>query len=373
MRLVLGLGVLAAALVAAPAQAAVVAVTDSGLRDPQTRIFTGQRVSFTNLTGAAVTVDSTGRPSFADLALAPGGAGRAPLRSGGALPLHGGRPRRRDHRPGLCALAPPAGRRLGLTRPGGQALRQPQGLPLRHHRQGRQVGEGDLGAGRDRGGLQHLLHLRRQVPRRAAQRDRGLRRRHDARPSGRRRPDGPRHRLALRLHLVGHRAQHGVRPAAPVRVRHGRDRPGRPGGDRGVHLAGRWRGLRLVAPHHPAVRRALVDPGRQARRGVRQGPWPLQLAGVRRPARLRRLRTTAIFSTGLQRLGREARAAEHRRSTATSRRASGATRRWRASSRGDNRSPSRRRGRSTTRAPRRRPTAPPRSRSACAAAEPDAA
>ena len=64
MRLVLGLGVLAAVLVAAPAQAAVVAVTDSGLRDPQTRILTGQRVSFTNLTGAAVTIDSTGRPSF---------------------------------------------------------------------------------------------------------------------------------------------------------------------------------------------------------------------------------------------------------------------------------------------------------------------
>ena len=75
MRLFLGLGVLAAALVAAPAQAAVVAVTDSGLRDPQTHIVTGQRVSFTNLTAAAVTVDSTGRPSFADLALLPGGAG----------------------------------------------------------------------------------------------------------------------------------------------------------------------------------------------------------------------------------------------------------------------------------------------------------
>jgi hypothetical protein len=75
MRLVLGLGVFAAVLVAAPAQAAVVAVTNSGLQDPQTRIFTGQRVSFTNLTGAAVTIDSTGRPSFADLALLPDGAG----------------------------------------------------------------------------------------------------------------------------------------------------------------------------------------------------------------------------------------------------------------------------------------------------------
>jgi hypothetical protein len=61
--------------VAAPAQAAVVAVTDSGLREPQTRIFTGQRVSFINLTGAAVTVDSIGSPSFADLALVPGGEG----------------------------------------------------------------------------------------------------------------------------------------------------------------------------------------------------------------------------------------------------------------------------------------------------------
>ena len=75
MRLVLGLGVLAAVLVAAPAQAAVVAVTNAGLRDPQTQIFTGQRVSFTNLSGAAVTIDSTGRPSFADLALPPDGAG----------------------------------------------------------------------------------------------------------------------------------------------------------------------------------------------------------------------------------------------------------------------------------------------------------
>jgi hypothetical protein len=75
MRLVLALGLLAAALVAAPAQAAVVAVTDSGLRDPQTRILTGQRVVFTNLTAAAVTVDSTGTPSFDDLALAPGGDG----------------------------------------------------------------------------------------------------------------------------------------------------------------------------------------------------------------------------------------------------------------------------------------------------------
>jgi hypothetical protein len=75
MRLVFGLVVLAVALVAAPAQAAVVAVTNSGLRDPQTRIFTGQRVAFTNLTGAAVAVDSTGRPSFDDLALAPDGDG----------------------------------------------------------------------------------------------------------------------------------------------------------------------------------------------------------------------------------------------------------------------------------------------------------
>jgi hypothetical protein len=75
MRRVLGLGVLAAALVAAPARAAVVAVTNSGLQDSQTRIFTGQRVSFTNLTDGAVTIDSTGRPSFDDLALAPGGEG----------------------------------------------------------------------------------------------------------------------------------------------------------------------------------------------------------------------------------------------------------------------------------------------------------
>ena len=75
MRLALALGVVGAALAAAPAQAAVVAVTDSGLRDPQTRIFTGQRVSFTNLTGAAVTIDSTDRPSFDDLALPPGGDG----------------------------------------------------------------------------------------------------------------------------------------------------------------------------------------------------------------------------------------------------------------------------------------------------------
>ena len=75
MRLILGLGVLAAVLVAAPAQAAVVAVTNSGLEDPQTRIVTGQRVSFINLTGAALTVDSVGRPSFPDLALLPDGAG----------------------------------------------------------------------------------------------------------------------------------------------------------------------------------------------------------------------------------------------------------------------------------------------------------
>lgn len=83
MRLALGLGLLAAALVVAPAQAAVVAVTNSGLRDPQTRIFTGQRVSFTNLTGAAVTVDSTGRPSFDDLAVPPGGDGERRFRRAG--------------------------------------------------------------------------------------------------------------------------------------------------------------------------------------------------------------------------------------------------------------------------------------------------
>ena len=71
MRLVLGVGVLAAMLVAAPARAAVVAVTDAGLREPQTRIVTGQRVSFVNLTAAAVTIDSAGGPSFDDLALAP--------------------------------------------------------------------------------------------------------------------------------------------------------------------------------------------------------------------------------------------------------------------------------------------------------------
>ncbi len=75
MKLVLGLGVLAAALVAAPAQAAVVGVTNSGLRDRQTQIFIGQRVSFVNLTGAAVTIDSTGGPSFDDLALSLDGAG----------------------------------------------------------------------------------------------------------------------------------------------------------------------------------------------------------------------------------------------------------------------------------------------------------
>lgn len=83
MRLAIALGVVGAALVAAPAQAAVVAVTDSGLRDPQTRIFTGQRVSFVNLTGAAVTIDSTGRPSFEDLALASGGDGERRFRRPG--------------------------------------------------------------------------------------------------------------------------------------------------------------------------------------------------------------------------------------------------------------------------------------------------
>ena len=75
MRLAFALGVVTAALAAAPAQAAVVAVTDTGLQDPQTRIFTGQRVSFMNLTGAAVTVESEGRPSFDDLALSPGADG----------------------------------------------------------------------------------------------------------------------------------------------------------------------------------------------------------------------------------------------------------------------------------------------------------
>ena len=83
MRLALGLAVATAAFAAAPAQAAVVAVTDTGLRDPVTRIFTGQRVSFMNLTGAAVTVDSTGRPSFADLALGPGGSGERRFRRAG--------------------------------------------------------------------------------------------------------------------------------------------------------------------------------------------------------------------------------------------------------------------------------------------------
>jgi len=83
MRLALALGVVVAALAAAPAQAAVVAVTDTGLQEPQTRIFTGQRVSFTNLTGAAVTIDSTGRPSFDDLALASGGAGERRFRRPG--------------------------------------------------------------------------------------------------------------------------------------------------------------------------------------------------------------------------------------------------------------------------------------------------
>src|SRR5215210_4140387 len=73
MRLALALGLVGAGLTAAPAQAAVVAVTHSGLREPQTRIFTGQRVSFTNLTAATVTIDSTGRPSFDDLVLPSGG------------------------------------------------------------------------------------------------------------------------------------------------------------------------------------------------------------------------------------------------------------------------------------------------------------
>jgi hypothetical protein len=83
MRLALTLGVLAAALAAAPAQAAVVAVTDAGLQEPQTRIFTGQRVSFTNLTGAAVTVDSNGQPSFDDLALPAGADGERRFRRAG--------------------------------------------------------------------------------------------------------------------------------------------------------------------------------------------------------------------------------------------------------------------------------------------------
>src|SRR3954452_4538405 len=83
MRLALALGVVGAALAAAPSQAAVVAVTNSGLRDPQTRIFTGQRVSFTNLTGSAVTIDSQGQPSFDDLALAPGGRGERRFRRPG--------------------------------------------------------------------------------------------------------------------------------------------------------------------------------------------------------------------------------------------------------------------------------------------------
>lgn len=83
MRLALGLGVLAVAFGAAPAHAAVVAVTDTGLRDPQTRIFTGQRVSFTNLTGAAITIDSTGRPSFGDLAVPPSATGHRRFRRAG--------------------------------------------------------------------------------------------------------------------------------------------------------------------------------------------------------------------------------------------------------------------------------------------------
>jgi hypothetical protein len=83
MRTALALGVLSAALGAAPAQAAVVAVTDTGLQDPQTRIFTGQRISFTNLTGVAVTIDSTGQPSFDDLALASGGNGERRFRRPG--------------------------------------------------------------------------------------------------------------------------------------------------------------------------------------------------------------------------------------------------------------------------------------------------
>ena len=83
MRLAFALGVLAAAFAAAPAHAAVVAVTDTGLREPQTRVFTGQRVSFTNLTGAAVTIDSAGRPSFDDLTLAPGGNGERRFRRAG--------------------------------------------------------------------------------------------------------------------------------------------------------------------------------------------------------------------------------------------------------------------------------------------------
>ena len=83
MRLALTLGVISAALAAAPAQAAVMAVTDTGLQEPQTRIFTGQRVSFTNLTGATVTIDSTGRPSFDDLALPPGGDGERRFRRAG--------------------------------------------------------------------------------------------------------------------------------------------------------------------------------------------------------------------------------------------------------------------------------------------------
>jgi hypothetical protein len=83
MRTALALGVVTAALAAAPAQAAVVAVTDSGLQDPQTRIFTGQRVSFTNLTGAVVTIDSEGQPSFDDLALPSGGDGERRFRRPG--------------------------------------------------------------------------------------------------------------------------------------------------------------------------------------------------------------------------------------------------------------------------------------------------
>ena len=83
MRLALALGVVGAVLATAPAQAAVVAVTDTGLRDPETRIVTGQSVSFTNLTGAAVTIDSTGQPSFDDLELPSGGDGERRFRRAG--------------------------------------------------------------------------------------------------------------------------------------------------------------------------------------------------------------------------------------------------------------------------------------------------
>jgi hypothetical protein len=122
MRLALTVGVFAVVLVAAPAQAAVVAVTDSGLQDPQTRIVTGQRVSFINLTAAAVTIDSVDRPSFADLTLAPGADGERRFgRSGRYRYTAAGRDGVVVVR--AAAPSPPGRRRLGLTPAGGRRLR----------------------------------------------------------------------------------------------------------------------------------------------------------------------------------------------------------------------------------------------------------